>query len=132
MINLIKKAALTAVFAALAATASAENFVHTVKLTVDPAQAAVFQTALAAEIKEAVRTEPDFLAAFASQDKANLNQIYLFEIFKSAEAMNAYHAKPRFAAFLNAHLPKVQNREAVELTPIEFQTQKDFLKKMDK
>ncbi|MDO5639187.1 MAG: antibiotic biosynthesis monooxygenase [Neisseria sp.] len=130
--NFIKKAVLTAAFAALSATAFAQDFVHTVKLTIDPTQLDRFQTALAAEIKEAVRTEPDFLAAFASQDKANPNQIYLFEIFKSADAMNAYHAKPRFQAFLKQAMPMLQAREAVELTPIVFQTQTDFLQKMDK
>lgn len=130
--NILKKAVLTATLFAAAATAQAQDFVHTVKLTIDPAKVEVFKTALEAEIKEAVRTEPEFLAAFASVDKNNPSQIYLFEIFKSVEAMNAYHAKPRFAEFLKQNLPAVQGREAVELTPITYQTQKDFLEKMDK
>lgn len=130
--NFIKKVALATTFTALSVSASAQNFVHTVKITIDPAQLDHFQTALTAEIKEAVRTEPDFLAVFASQDKANPNQIYLFEIFKSQEAMNAYHAKPRFQAFLKQAMPMLQSRDAVELQPIIFQTQENFLAKMDK
>lgn len=125
--SFLKSAVLAVSLSFAALSAHAEPFVHNVKITIAPEKLEQFKPLLVAELNEAVRTEPDFLAVYASQDKAQPNQIYLFEIFTSKQAMDSYQAKPRFQAFLKRAMPMLQAHEEVLLTPLSFQTQSNLL-----
>ncbi|WP_090885662.1 putative quinol monooxygenase [Pedobacter rhizosphaerae] len=98
------------------------------KIQVYPQYLDEYKTALAEHAKAAVLLEPGVLALQAVYDKANPQNVTVFEVYASEKAYEIHLKTKHFLKYKNGTLKMVKSLELVEVAPIGIEIKKRLLK----